>query len=209
MGVPWLTRHSFFSFYFGSFMDENSVEIVLGELIATAKITSWQQLSDQAGISIKRLRKLRRGQSDHLKLSELVQLSRSLQISLGELLEQLGLQSNPEPTNPPAPSLAEFQLASIQTIESFLTYWPAAAYQAQINPEFPASKLLPLVKPIDRLLATWDVNQIAAVGAVVAFNPQQHQAMVGQIQPGEMVMIRYPGYQQGDTLLWRAQVSRS
>jgi DNA-binding Xre family transcriptional regulator len=209
MGVPWLTRHSFFSLYSGGFMGEYSVEIVLLELMAKTQIAGWQQLSAQTKISLKRLRKLRQGQSDHLKLSELVQLSRSLQISLGELLEQLGIQFSPESNSPPVPSLAEFQLASLQTIESFLTYWPAAAYQVQINPEFPASKLLPLVKPIERLLANWDVVSIDQVGTAVPFSPQQHQAIDSQIAAGEMVTVRYPGYQQDGKLLWRSQVSRS
>ncbi len=203
MGVPWLTRHSFFCV----FMSENSLEAVLQELMATAQIPSWQQLSHQTGISAKRLRKLRHGQSDHLKLSELINLSQLLQVSLVGLLERWGLQSSPEPTSPPASSLTEFQLTSIQAIESFLTYWPAAAHQAQINPEFPASKLLPLVKPIDRLLASWDVVQTDVVGTVVPFNPQQHQAIDGQILVGKMVTVRYPGYRQGDKLLWRSQVS--
>jgi DNA-binding Xre family transcriptional regulator len=209
MGVPWLTRHSFFSFYFDGFMDKNSVEVVLIDLIAKAQITGWQELSDQAGISIKRLRKLRRGQSDHLKLSELVQLSRSLQISLGDLLGHLGISVSPEPSKSTAPSLEEFQLACIKTIESFLIYWPAAAHQVQKKPDFPASKLLPLVKPIERLLANWGVTPIDQVGAVLPFHPQQHQAIDGQIATGEMVIVRYPGYQQGNKLLWRSQVSRS
>lgn len=188
-------------------MDKNSVEIVLIDLMAKAQIAGWQQLSDQSEISIKRLRKLRRGQSDHLKLSELVQLSRSLQISLGELLENLGIPVSVAASS--APSLAEFQLASLQTIESFLTYWPAAAHQVQKNPEFPASKLLPLVKPIDLLLANWQVVSIGQVGEILPFNPQQHQAIDGQITAGEMVMVRYPGYQQDGKLLWRSRVSRS
>ncbi len=205
MGVTWLTRHSFFCV----FMSENSLEAVLQELMVKAQIPNWQQLSHQTGISAKRLRKLRQGQSDHLKLSELVQLSRSLQISLGELLEKWGLPYHPQPHNPSPASLDEFQLTSIQTLESFLTYWPAAAYQVQKKPDFPASKLLPLVKPIERLLANWDVVSIDQVGAIVPFNPQQHQSIDGQIAVGEMVMVRYPGYQQGNKLLWRSQVSRS
>lgn len=209
MGVPWVTRHSFFAYYFYSFMGKDYIETVLRELMTTAQINGWQQLSAKTGISLKRLRKLRQGHSDHLKLSELIQLSRSLQVSLGELLERWGVQFSLEPASPQTPSLAEFQLASLHTIESFLTYWPAAAHQAQLNPEFPASKLLPLVKPIERLLANWEVVPISTVGAVVPFNPQQHQAMAGQITAGEMVIVRYPGYQQGDKLLWRAQVSRS
>jgi DNA-binding Xre family transcriptional regulator len=190
-------------------MAENSIEVVLIDLIAKAQITGWQELSDHAGISIKRLRKLRRGQSDHLKLSELVQLSKSLQIPLGDLLGHLGISVGSELSKSTTPSLEEFQLACIQTIESFLTYWPAAAHQVQKNPDFPASKLLPLVKPIERLLANWEVVSIDQVGAVLPFHPQQHQAIEGQIAVGEMVIVRYPGYQQGEKLLWRSQVSRA
>jgi DNA-binding Xre family transcriptional regulator len=202
--------------FFCVFMGKNSLEVVLVELMATVQITSWQQLSNQTGISTKRLRKLRQGQREQLKLSELHQLSQSFQISLVALLERLGISGMQSYQEEPTVSPQEFQLRSIQTIESFLTYWPAAAHQAQSNPNFPASKLLPLVKPIERLLAHWNVVQVQAVGTTWPFNPQQHQEITagisgvssGQIQAGEMVTIRYPGYQQGDKLLWRAQVSR-
>jgi hypothetical protein len=115
---------------------------------------------------------------------------------LGELLERLGLLVNLQPHSEPQLCLAEFQLASIQTIESFLTYWPAAAHQAQKKLDFPASKLLPLVKPIELLLANWDVVPIDQVGTTLAFNPQQHQAIKGQVSTERK-------------LLWRTQVSRS
>jgi molecular chaperone GrpE (heat shock protein) len=128
---------------------------------------------------------------------------------LGDLLGHLGISVSPELSKSTTPSLEEFQLACIQTIESFLTYWPAAAHQVTKNPDFPASKLLPLVKPIERLLANWNVTPIDQVGAVLPFHPQQHQAIDGQIADGEIVIVRYPGYQQGEKLLWRSQVSRS
>jgi DNA-binding Xre family transcriptional regulator len=198
-------------------MGKNSLDIVLYQLMATAHITSWQELSQQTGISIKRLQKLRQGHLDHLKLSELRQLSQSFHISLVLLLEQLNVPDLHLSNEQPTVSLPEFQLASVQAIESFLTYWPAAAHQVQINPNFLASKLLPLVKPIDRLLASWNVLQLDAVGAIVNFNPQQHQAIAAgvsgtidsPIQPGELVTVRYPGYHQGGKLLWRSQVSRA
>ncbi len=217
MGVPWLTRHSFFSDCFDSLMEKESCEIVLRKLMARVPISGWQQLSDRTKISLKRLRKLRQGQLDHLRLSELILLSRSLQVSLSDLLAEFGVEFSSESNSSPVPSLPEFQLTAVKSIESFLTYWPAAAHQVQINPEFPARKLLPLVKPIERLLATWEVVPIDQVGAVVPFNPQQHQAITAgvsgeidaPIQPGEMVTVRYPGYQQGEKLLWRTQVSCS
>ena len=107
------------------------------------------------------------------------------------------------------PQLNDFQYASFQIIESFLTYWPAAAHQAKLDPSFPASKLLPLVGSIDRLIASWEIESIGQVGEIIPFNPQEHQPLEGSIQPLTPVQIRYPGYRQGNRLLTRAKVSRA
>jgi molecular chaperone GrpE (heat shock protein) len=70
-----------------------------------------------------------------------------------------------------------------------------------------AVKLLPLVRPIEQLLQKWEVEEIAPVGAEVAYDPQLHQLLEGTAQPGEKVKVRYTGYHQGDKLLYRAKVS--
>ncbi len=175
---------------------------VLRPLLVTAKISSWQQLANTSGISVSRLRQLRRRQLATWKISELQKLSKSLQISLASLLEKLELIDRPDTPQP-----NDFSYASFQIIESFLTYWPAAAHQAKLDPRFPASKLLPLVGSIDRLVASWGIQSIGQVGEIIPFNPQLHQSLEGQISPITPVQIRYPGYQQGDRLLSRAKVS--
>jgi len=101
----------------------------------------------------------------------------------------------------------EFQQASLQTLESLLLQLPTAAYAAQQNPQAPAVKLLPLLRPLDRLLEEWGIEAIAAVGAEVPYDPQQQQLMTGTAQPGDVVKVRYTGYRQGDRLLYRAKVS--
>jgi hypothetical protein len=108
--------------------------------------------------------------------------------------------------------IADFQYASFQIIESFLTYWPAAAHQAKQDPSFPASKLLPLTGSIDRLVASWGIQPIGQVGETIPFNPQEHQSLAGTISPTTPVYIRYPGYRQSsdngsERLLTRAKVS--
>jgi transcriptional regulator with XRE-family HTH domain len=175
---------------------------ILLSLLMTAKISSWQQLANTSGISVSRLRQLRRGQIATWKISELQKLSKALQIPLASLLEKLELIDVPD-----VPQIADFQYASFQIMESFLTYWPAAAHQAKLNPTFPASKLLPLVGSIDRLVASWGIQSIGQVGEIIPFNPQLHQSLEGHIPPEIPVQIRYPGYQQGDRLLTRAKVS--
>lgn len=101
----------------------------------------------------------------------------------------------------------EFQQSSVQMLESLLLQLPTAAYAAQQNPQAPAVKLLPLLRPIETLLQQWGIEPIAAVGSEVPYDPQQHQLMEGTATAGDRVRIRYTGYRQGDKLLYRAKVS--
>ena len=177
-------------------------DVVLRPLLVTVKISSWRQLADTSGISVSRLRQLRRGQVASWKISELQNLSKALQMPLASLLEKLELI---DVLN--VPQVTDFQYASFQIMESFLTYWPAAAHQAKLDPTFPASKLLPLVGSIDRLVSSWGIESIGQVGQVIPFNPQEHQSLEGSIPIATPVQIRYPGYRQADRLLTRAKVS--
>jgi DNA-binding Xre family transcriptional regulator/molecular chaperone GrpE (heat shock protein) len=101
----------------------------------------------------------------------------------------------------------EFQQSTLGVLESWLLQWPTAAHKAQENPQLPAVKLLPLLRPMTQLLHQWGVEAIAPVGAELPYDPQIHQLLAGTAQPGERVKIRYTGYRQGDKLLYRAQVS--
>ena len=101
----------------------------------------------------------------------------------------------------------EFQQTSLQTLESLLLQLPTATYAAQQNPDIPAIRLLPLLRPIHKLLIDWGITAIAPVGTELPYNPQQHQLMDGTAQPGDLVRVRYTGYAQGDRLLHRAKVS--
>lgn len=101
----------------------------------------------------------------------------------------------------------EFQQSSVQVLESLLLQLPTAAYAAQQNPQAPAVKLLPLLRPIATLLQQWGIEAIAPVGSEVPYDPQQHQLMEGTADVGDRVRVRYTGYRQGDKLLYRAKVS--
>jgi DNA-binding Xre family transcriptional regulator/molecular chaperone GrpE (heat shock protein) len=101
---------------------------------------------------------------------------------------------------------SEFQFQSLQTLESFLTYFPTAKHAAINNPDFPASKLFPLVGLIDRLIQSWGVTAIGAVGSQVAYDPRWHQLIEGTADLDWLVTVRYVGYRQGEKLIFRAKV---
>ncbi|NJM66737.1 MAG: helix-turn-helix transcriptional regulator [Acaryochloris sp. RU_4_1] len=104
----------------------------------------------------------------------------------------------------------EYQRSTVQALESLLLQWPTAAYAARQHPEAPAVKILPLLHPLEALLDAWGMVPIGEVGAEIAFDPQWHQLMPGggsTATKGDKVTVRYVGYRQGETLLYRAKVS--
>lgn len=192
------------------------------------KIPSFRQLSRLSGVSDRQLRRLREGEIRQMRLETVLKLSQTLQWSVEELLQQFSPDS---PASPPdnAATLAavrqeyqrlqqqlqrqqetlmqEFQQSSLQVLETWLVQWPAAAAAAKKNPQLPALRLLPLMKPVEKLLQQWDVSAIAAVGEELDYDPQWHQLMSGTARPGDRVRVRYAGYCHGGKLLFRAKVS--
>jgi molecular chaperone GrpE (heat shock protein) len=209
-------------------MDENSAPIdftpQLRQLMAAVAINNFTQLARMTGTSTHTIRKLRSGKLATLRWQALVNLSTGLQISVSTLLHLCGDRSI-SPAHQQLAALqqeyhhlhqqlqhqretlqSEFQYQSLQTLESFLTYFPTARHAAINNPDFPASKLLPLVKSIEQLVSNWHVTAIGIVGESIDYDPQCHQLIDGIAQPGDPVTIRYVGYKQHDQLLFRAKV---
>lgn len=100
----------------------------------------------------------------------------------------------------------QFQTDALRVLESWLTYWPTAAKATTDRDDFDAKKLLPLVKPVERLIAGWGVTLIGAVGEQLPYDSQQHQLVKGMANPGDLVCIRHVGYRHGENLLQRAKV---
>jgi DNA-binding Xre family transcriptional regulator len=201
----------------------------LQALMAAAGISSYRGLSTTAGVSRWAIDLLRRGQVEQLRVDTLQRLSQALGIRLPDLIAQFG---GPEPDSPPSPGptsvdplrqeyerlqqrLADqpqevrrqVQQEAIALLESWLLQWPTAVYAAQQNETIPATRLIPLTRPLEDLLKAWEISPIDTVGAVVAYDPQIHQSMATALEPGQAVRVRYVGYRHGDRLLYRAKVS--
>ncbi|MEG3867596.1 MULTISPECIES: helix-turn-helix domain-containing protein [unclassified Microcoleus] len=197
----------------------------LQRLMEQAGLSSDRELSKKAGVSEIQLSRLRRGLALQTRADILLKISQALQISLTELLATLTPNYVELEQAPPTALeqeyqrlqasieqqreslMQEFQLSSLQILESWMLQWPTAASKAQENHNLRAQKLLPLLRPVEQLLEHWGVESIAPVGAEIPYNPQQHQLMEGTAEPGEPVTVRYTGYRQGEKLLYRAKVS--
>jgi DNA-binding Xre family transcriptional regulator len=198
----------------------------LQRLMQQAGFSSLKALSHQAGVSELDLIRLRRGLALQTRVDILIKISQALQISLNELLVTFApgsVELSPASTSAAIDTeyrhlqtqiqqqreilREEFQQQTLQILESWMIQWPTAANKAQADPQWPAVKLLPLLRPVEKLLETWEVEAIATVGASIPYDPQIHQLMAGTAQPGEIVKVRYNGYRQGKKLLHRVKVS--
>ena len=212
-------------------MDRSTVRrnsTILQQLMQRSGITNLLELSSLAGVSELQLLRLQNGLLAKMQLETLVKISQALSISLDELISSFAtngdlfegmikqddaairqeyqkLQQEQETIKQQL--TLKFQQTSLEILESWLLQWPTVENVAQKNPQLPAVKLLPLMKPIQRLLASWGVEAIASVGELIPYDPTYHQLMEGTAQPGDLVEVRYLGYHQGDKLLYRAKVS--
>ncbi len=202
---------------------------ILRLLMKQVGISSFQILSERTGISRRAIDTLRKRNAATLRYADLAKLAEVLQIEVTEVIAKFIRNSN----NPESPiseiaalreeyqrlqqklELQKFELRSqferdaIQQLESLILQLPSAAYAAQQNPNMLAKNILPLLRPIDALLQKWGITTIGAVGKEVNFDSQKHQLMEGsdEIKEGDIAIVRYVGYMQGEKLLYRARVS--
>jgi molecular chaperone GrpE (heat shock protein) len=206
----------------------------LQDLMQQVGISSFRALSRTADVSERQILRLRRFGVEQMRVDVSLKLSQALQVSLNEFIkhfseielvkekeiptqellkyiEQLKKEyerSQQQIQQQRQDLLQEFQLSSLQLLESLLLQFPTAAQKARENTHLPAVNIVPLVqKPLEKLLQQWGVETIAPVGAELSYDPQLHQLIEGKSQPGEIVKVRYTGYRQGEKLLYRAKVS--
>lgn len=102
---------------------------------------------------------------------------------------------------------SQLKSAALQTLETWLVQWPTIAKRAQDRgDELPAVKVLPFIKPVEKLMGEWGVDAIAPVDAQVSYDPQLHQLVGGTAEPGVAVQVTHSGRQYQGKLLHRAKV---
>ncbi|MEM9275079.1 MAG: helix-turn-helix domain-containing protein [Cyanobacteria bacterium P01_F01_bin.143] len=208
----------------------------LNTLLKDAGFENSQELSKATGISQWQLSRLEYGLIHRLTLDIVLQLAAALKIPLEKLITTFASEklittfaSEDKYSEETSTDLGaenqeyqrlqktieqqretlelEFQAASVQAIESWLLQWPTAVAAIDKNPELPAERLLLLVKPIEELVSNWGVEAMYAVGEELPYDPQWHELLKGDAEPGDMVQVRYVGYKQGEKILYKAKVS--
>jgi len=202
----------------------------LRSLMQAQGLTSFRALALAAGISEGQILQLRRGKASQMRLAALQKLATALALNLTELLDLASIQKQPpSPERPASASGGElkaeyerlqqqlteqeaelrqgFQQAALYQLETWMKNWPKVVHAVQTDrPDLAAAKVIPLLKPLEQLLKSWDVETIGCIGKPLPYDPQAHQLGQGQAQPGETVTVTRPGYRQGDRLLHRAEV---
>lgn len=192
-------------------------------------ITSSVSLQQKSGLTNSRLRQVRQGELASLTLKELAQLAKTLGWTIEELLFNFGVrdtssskrlleieslrreclrlreelqQQSVELTN-------EFRNSTFQQLQTLLTNYPSVRQLVQMKPDLPAKNLTSLFTSLDNLIESWGYQPIGQAWEQVSYNPQLHQPDAGDIEPGELVYIRFVGYREGEQILCPAKVSRT
>jgi transcriptional regulator with XRE-family HTH domain len=211
-------------------LDSPDYRRILQQCMAAAGFLSLRSLSVASGVSRRQISRLQAGEAHLLSVHHALQLARSLQLPLPELLQRLSpvvLDERRPPNLEPSAAIAaeyerlkaelasarsqhlqSFQAETLNTLETLLLQWPTAAYAAQQNPTAPAIRLLPLLQPLEKLLQAWQIEPIGAVGQTVPYEPQMHQwtGVTEPPEPSASVRISHVGYRQAGRLLYRAKV---
>ncbi|WP_071188456.1 molecular chaperone GrpE [Trichormus sp. NMC-1] len=103
----------------------------------------------------------------------------------------------------------DFQYETFTQLQTLLSNYPTVKKMALAKPELPAKNLVSLFTSLDNLITNWGYTAIGETWEQVNYNPQLHQADSDDIQEGELVYIRFIGYQNGDKILYPAKVSRT
>jgi molecular chaperone GrpE (heat shock protein) len=103
----------------------------------------------------------------------------------------------------------DFQQETFTHLQTLLSNYPTVKKMALAKPELPAKNLISLFTSLDNLITSWGYTAIGETWEQVNYNPQLHQADSDDIQEGELVYIRFIGYQNGDKVLYPAKISRT
>jgi len=203
-------------------------ELKLRELMDKAGITSLGELSIRSGVSQRDLFRIVYGLIAKLQLEKVVKLAETLNISVADLLkifwqdsenyQVLDSSENLETINQLKKDYQllekqqdnlylEFQQTVLDLIESWLLQWPTVVAKVKQNPQLPAANIIPIMKPLEKLLQAWNLETIAVVEEEIPYDPQLHELIEGAAEKGDLVKVRYVGYRQGEKLLYRAKVN--
>ncbi|AFZ48282.1 transcriptional regulator, XRE family [Cyanobacterium stanieri PCC 7202] len=187
---------------------------VLSALITNAGFTDYLDFSRRTGIGELILHRIDCGLLEQMPLKHLRMIARALNMSVGDFIVAIEGESGVSDSKIPISNdltqeiTQQVQQSVIEILESLLLQLPTMIKVVEKNPQLPASRLVPLLKPLNKLLSHWDIKAIAPVGAIVKYDPQQHQLMSEtEEKVNDLVEIRYVGYRQKDKLLYRARVS--
>lgn len=209
----------------------DSITAQLRSHMQSQEIPSFRALAEAAEISEGQILQFRRGNAPQMRLAMLQKLAGALQLDLPELLTMAGIPSPAETSATIATPSSEnelrveydrlqqqlsqqetelrqrFQQESLYLLEAWMKNWPRVVHAVQTDkPDLAAAKILPLVKPLEQLLQSWGVETIGCIGKPLPYDPQFHQLIQGQAQPGDSVTVSRPGYRQENRLLHRAEV---
>jgi molecular chaperone GrpE (heat shock protein) len=126
-----------------------------------------------------------------------------------EDLKQQCSQLREELSEKSSESISDWRSANFEQLRTLLTNYPTVCKIIELRPELPAKNLVALFTPLNNLLESWGYQPIGQPWEQVSYNPQLHQSDSEQLTEGELVYVKFVGYQEGDKIICPAKVSRT
>jgi len=199
-------------------------DALLQKQMSQVGIADWATLTRQSGLTRQDLDQVRLGRLESIPLGKLIQIAQVLGWNLDQILSQFklsnaiqeiaalrhaGLRLQESMDCQRQELKAAFRQETFTQLQPLLTSYPSVRQMASAKPDLPARNVVSLFTVLDNLLAEWEIQQIGGVWQPVAYDPQLHQPDVADINPGEVVYVRFVGYRSGETILCPAKVSRA
>lgn len=102
-----------------------------------------------------------------------------------------------------------FRHSLFKQLQMLFIHYPTVSKILQAKPDLPAKNLAPMFIPLENLIQSWGYQSIGSAWEQVGYDPHLHQPDAPDIQPGELVYVRFVGYRDGDAILCPAKVSRT
>ncbi len=199
----WVASLSTLAFFYWRSSRQAKLERVAVETRLTEELTAVKDRADRTESSlqtqltdVKSL--LRTSEVNKAKLEqEIVALTQQCQ----RLRDDLKTQS----TQVQADAIA----GGFDRIQTLLTQYPSVRKMVESQPDLPARNIVALLTSLENLVKFWECESIGKPWEMVEYDPQLHQGDVDDMQAGELVYVRFIGYQKGDRILIPAKVSRT
>lgn len=185
------------------YLRDRLVVFQLSQEVARAKAAQYDLLSENI-VGLRRAIETQQRAADELQ----AQLAgRDSQIA--ELRAEYGALEGRQ-ASAQSSSVREERIALFRHLQPIATQLPTLRAAVEVGADLTARDILDLLRPLDQMLGDLGFERIGQAGEETSFDPRLHRAVgtgAGDVRADAPVRVRYVGYQYGNEVVAKAEVT--